>query len=46
MVVGEDGTERRLGFSGEGSLHQCRDWDAIAAWAIRNRSGDKIGILA
>jgi len=46
IVIGDDGMERRLGFSGEGSSHQCRDWDAITAWAVKNRSGDKTGILA
>ncbi|KAH7419951.1 hypothetical protein BKA64DRAFT_699954 [Cadophora sp. MPI-SDFR-AT-0126] len=46
VVTGADGVERRLGFTGANSTHQCRDWDAIRAWAIENRSGDKAGILA
>ncbi|KAK2600542.1 hypothetical protein N8I77_010069 [Diaporthe amygdali] len=35
---------RRKGFSGANSTHQCRDWDAVAAWAVENRAGDKAGI--
>jgi len=34
------------GFSGAGSKHQCRDWNAIRDFMIENRSGDKEGILA
>jgi hypothetical protein len=45
IVIGDDGSQRRLGFSGEGSTHQCRDWDAISSWAVKNRSGDKTGIV-
>jgi hypothetical protein len=45
IVIGDDGSQRRLGFSGEGSTHQCRDWNAISSWAIKNRSGDKTGIV-
>ncbi|KAN0108455.1 protein of unknown function (DUF3328) domain containing protein [Hyaloscypha variabilis] len=45
IVIGDDGSQRRLGFSGEGSTHMCRDWDAISSWAIKNRSGDKTGIV-
>ncbi|KAG4429570.1 hypothetical protein IFR05_014945 [Cadophora sp. M221] len=45
IVTGSDGVQRRLGFTGANSTHQCRDWDAIRAWAIENRSGDKAGIL-
>lgn len=45
LVVGADGVGRRLGFMGTNSTHQCRDWDAIRAWAVENRSGDKVGIL-
>lgn len=40
--VQEDGVRR--GFSGANSTHQCRDWDALAAWAVENRAGDKKGI--
>ncbi|KAH7350825.1 hypothetical protein BKA65DRAFT_535923 [Rhexocercosporidium sp. MPI-PUGE-AT-0058] len=42
---GSDGVERRRGFTGANSTHQCRDWDSIRAWAIENRSSDKAGIL-
>ncbi|CZT05096.1 uncharacterized protein RAG0_11329 [Rhynchosporium agropyri] len=45
IVKGSDGVERRLGFTGANSTHQCRDWDAIRDWAIEHRSGDKAGIL-
>ncbi|KAL5321891.1 hypothetical protein ACEPPN_009854 [Leptodophora sp. 'Broadleaf-Isolate-01'] len=45
IVTGSDGVERRLGFTGANSTHQCRDWDAIREWAVENRSGDKAGIL-
>ncbi|KAH8793583.1 hypothetical protein F5882DRAFT_59076 [Hyaloscypha sp. PMI_1271] len=45
IVFGDDSNQRRLGFSGEGSTHQCRDWNAISSWAIKNRSGDKTGIV-
>lgn len=34
----------RRGFSGANSTHQCRDWDALTAWAVENRAGDKKGI--
>lgn len=44
IVRDPDGTERRLGFTGANSTHICRSWDAIKAFAIENRSGDKIGI--
>ncbi|KAL2071628.1 hypothetical protein VTL71DRAFT_12863 [Oculimacula yallundae] len=45
IVKGSDGVDRRLGFTGANSTHQCRDWDAIRTWAIENRSGDKAGVL-
>ncbi|KAK7708892.1 hypothetical protein SLS64_006372 [Diaporthe eres] len=35
---------RRKGFSGANSTHQCTDWDALTAWAVENRAGDKAGI--
>lgn len=35
---------RRKGFSGANSTHQCRDWEALTAWAVENRAGDKAGI--
>lgn len=44
IVRDPDGTERRLGFTGANSTHICRSWDAIKAWAVENRSGDKVGI--
>ncbi|ROV98716.1 hypothetical protein VMCG_06807 [Cytospora schulzeri] len=40
--VQADGVRR--GFSGANSTHQCRDWDALTAWAVENRAGDKKGI--
>ncbi|KUI54282.1 hypothetical protein VP1G_01565 [Cytospora mali] len=40
--VQADGVRR--GFSGANSTHQCRDWDALSAWAVENRAGDKKGI--
>ncbi|KAG0646703.1 Oxidase ustYa [Hyphodiscus hymeniophilus] len=40
-----DGGERRLGFTGANSTHQCRDWGVIKAFLIANRSGNKTGIL-
>lgn len=40
--VQADGVRR--GFSGANSTHQCRDWDALTAWAVENRDGDKKGI--
>ncbi|PMD25339.1 hypothetical protein NA56DRAFT_432288 [Hyaloscypha hepaticicola] len=45
IVIGDDGSQRRLGFSGEGSTHQCRDWGAISSWAVENRSGEKKSIV-
>jgi hypothetical protein len=44
IVRGSDGIERRLGFTGSNSTHICRSWDAIKAFAVENRSGDKVGI--
>jgi len=44
IVRAADGTERRLGFTGSNSTHICRSWDAIKAFAVENRSGDKFGI--
>jgi hypothetical protein len=40
-----DGTERRLGFTGANSTHQCRSWDVIKALLVANRSSEKTGIL-
>lgn len=44
IVRGADGIERRLGFTGSNSTHICRSWNAIKAFAMENRSGDKVGI--
>jgi hypothetical protein len=43
-TIGADGKEHRHGFSGAASTHQCRDWDAIKAFAIEHRSSNKTGI--
>jgi hypothetical protein len=45
-IIAEDGTVMRYGFTGNNSVHQCRDWEAIKAFAVENRSGDKKGILS
>ena len=41
----EDGTVLGGVFTGAGSIHQCRDWDAIKSFLVDHRSSDKKGIL-
>lgn len=45
VIKDADGSERRSGFTGANSTHQCRDWEAIKIFLIENRSGNKTGIL-
>ncbi|KAK1766578.1 hypothetical protein QBC33DRAFT_611770 [Phialemonium atrogriseum] len=44
-VFGQDGKVTRYGFTGANSTHQCRDWDAIKAFAEQHKSGNRTGIL-
>jgi hypothetical protein len=44
-TIGADGKEHRYGFSGANSKHQCRDWEAIKAFAVEYRTGNKTGIF-
>lgn len=45
-LIGPDGQVKKYGFTGANSTHQCRDWDAIKAFAEQHKSGDRNGILA
>ncbi|CAI4219554.1 unnamed protein product [Parascedosporium putredinis] len=45
LTFGPDGNVTRYGFTGARSVHQCRDWDAIKAFAEKHKSGDRKGIL-
>lgn len=45
VTIHADGSEHRLGFTGDNSTHQCRDWEAIKTFLVEHRSGDKQGIL-
>jgi len=40
-----EGSDRKSGFSGAGATHQCRDWEAIKAFAVEMREGNMTGIL-
>lgn len=40
-----DASGRPTGFTGANSAHQCRDWDAIKAFLIENRYGNRTGVL-
>ncbi len=46
QTAAPDGRVVRYGFTGANSTHQCRDWDAIKAFAEKHTSGDSTGILA
>lgn len=45
QTIGQDGQVTRYGFTGANSTHQCRDWDAIKAFAEQHKSEDRTGIL-
>lgn len=45
IMIDASGSDKKSGFSGTNSTHQCRDWDAIQAFLVENRAGNNTGIL-
>jgi len=45
IIIDENGSDHKSGFTGANATHQCRDWDAIRTFLIEHRAGNKTGIL-